>query len=60
VKGRPSPIGAVGPGRKLLSFAALAGACFKSLTDKWADTTTPHGRLPRCTTGVPSRSDMPS
>jgi hypothetical protein len=23
----------------------LAGACFKSLTDKWADTTTPHGRL---------------
>jgi Resolvase, N terminal domain len=24
---------------------AKAGAGFKSLTDKWADTTTPHGRL---------------
>ena len=29
----PSPVGAVGPGRKLLSFAALAGACFKSFAD---------------------------
>jgi DNA invertase Pin-like site-specific DNA recombinase len=29
----------------ILDMIAKAGAGFKSLTDKWADTTTPHGRL---------------
>src|SRR5262245_19602574 len=29
----------------ILDTIAKAGACFKSLHDTWADTTTPHGRL---------------